>query len=200
MIIATSYFPPVWYIKEINATDKILIDHHEHFVKQSIRNRAHILSPNGIQSLIIPVVHHKRNISPMKDIRISNDINWQRQHWRSLCSAYQRSAFFEFYQDDLVLFYEKKYEFLTDFNQELLRFILMQLHIKSEIEISSGYQEPSESLLPDFREACNSGQPVVTENQKSYPQVFSYKNGFTGGLSIADLLFNIGPRSVDYLK
>ncbi len=199
MIIATSYLPPVWYIKKISSTDVIQIEHHEYFVKQSIRNRAHILSPNGIQSLIIPLTHLNRNKSAIKDIRISNDMQWQRQHWRSLCAAYQRSAFFEFYQDELVAYYEKKYEFLFDYNLELLQFILSQLHIQTKIENTLTYQEPSGILIDDYRAECDTGEPVMLTNQNPYPQVFSYKNNFTGGLSVVDLLFSMGPRSVDYL-
>ena len=144
-------------------------------------------------------MHRNRNKSAIKDIRISNDMQWQRQHWRSLCAAYQRSAFFEFYQDELVTYYEKKYEFLFDYNLELLQFILSQLHITTKVESTSAYQDPSEILIDDYRAECDTGEPGVPGNESSYPQVFSYKNNFTGGLSVVDLLFSMGPRSVEYL-
>lgn len=199
MIIATSYLPPIWYIKKLLSTDTIVIERCEHFVKQTIRNRCHILSPNGVQSLIVPVVHKNRFITPVKDIRIANDLSWQRQHWRSLCAAYRRSAYFEFYQDDMVSFYEKKFEFLFDFNLELLQFLLEQLQIKKTISFTSEFQEPKKNSHDNLCEQCNTGLPLVSGNALKYPQVFSYKEDFVSGLSIADLLFSMGPSSKNYI-
>ena len=33
-----------------------------------------------------------------------------------------------------------------------------------------------------------------------YQQVFQFKHGFISNLSILDLLFNLGPQSLEYLK
>jgi len=193
LILATAYLPPIWYFEKLLSTDAVVIEGHEHFVKQTIRNRAHILSPNGIQSLIVPVVHENNSRVAIKDKRISDDIPWQRQHWRSLCAAYQRSAYFEFYQDDLAPFYEKKYEFLLDYNMELLHFLLGLLQVKKSITISSEYQGPMETESNDLRVLCNGGLPKVSGEETTYPQVFGYKGGFVPGLSIVDLIFNAGP-------
>jgi len=199
LIIATSYLPPTWYIKKLLSTDTIVIERYEHFVKQSIRNRCHILSPNGVQSLIVPVVHQNRFRTAVKDIRIANDFSWQRQHWRSLCAAYRRSAYFEFYQDDMVSFYEKKFEFIFDFNMELLQFLLEQLMIKRTIGFTSEFQDPNINSQDNFCGQCNTGSPFVSGNEIKYPQVFSYKEDFVSGLSIVDLLFSMGPSSGKYI-
>ena len=195
IILSTSYLPPVWYIASINAGKNFYIDAHEHFVKQTIRNRCHILSPNGIQSLIIPVQHPNRFQIPVKDLKISYESQWQRNHWRSLNAAYRRSAFFEFYMDDLSMFYEKKFEFLLDFNSALLDFLLQQLRIKTEILFTNTY-EPQPVNLEDLRPLCNTGDPAPNKTEIKYPQVFSYKSGFVSGLSSVDLLFNIGSKGL----
>jgi hypothetical protein len=172
---------------------------HEHFVKQTIRNRCHILSPNGIQTLIVPVDHHNRFRTPLKDLRIANEQAWQRQHWRSLCAAYQRSAFFEFYQDDLVPFYEKKQEFLMDFNSELLMMILSMLSVRVTQSKTEKFELPDENNASDFRFMSDISNPDSSGDFKIYPQVFGYKDGFVPGLSIVDLLFNMGPASIKYI-
>ncbi len=199
MIFVTSYLPPIWYIEKLLLTDTIVIEHHEHFVKQTIRNRCHILSPNGVQSLIVPVVHQNRFRTAVKDIRIANELSWQRQHWRSLCAAYRRSAYFEFYQDDMIFFYEKKYEFIFDFNLDLLRFLLEQLNIKKTINFTAEFQDPEKISQDNFRVKCNAGSPLVSGSEKKYPQVFSYKEDFVEGLSMVDLLFSMGPSSKNYI-
>jgi len=177
----------------------VIIESHEYFVKQTIRNRCHILSPNGMQTLIVPVAHQNRYRTPMKDVRIANENPWQRQHWRSLTSAYQRSAFFEFYEDELSPLYEHKFDFLLDFNMKVLQFLLEQLQIQTLISHTDKYEVPVENSQSDFRMMCNNGLPMNPVGVKSYPQVFSYKEGFVPGLSVADLLFNMGPASLEYI-
>ena len=200
MLLTSSYFPPIWYVEKVVQYGSVTIEAHEHFVKQTIRNRCHILSPNGIQSLILPVVHHNRFKIPIKDIRISNEISWQQQHWRSLCAAYRRSAYFEFYQDDLAPFYEHKKEFLFDFNMELMQFIWDSLKINIHMEVTNEFHEPDANTPDDFRVLCEIGVPGSPDKKIEYPQVFGYKNGFVPGLSIVDLLFNMGPSSLNYLQ
>lgn len=200
LLFSTAYLPPLIYLNTIiNSSKTIIIDVNEHFVKQTIRNRCHIFSPNGIQSLIIPLIHNNRNRTKVKDIRIANSQPWQRQHWRSMCSAYQRSAFFEFYEDDLVGFYEQEYEFLLDFNMDLLKFLLSVFNQNLEIHFTDTYVSPMESITDDFRNLCESGDPQQPNELFVYPQVFEYKMGFQYGLSAIDLLFNMGPASKSYL-
>ncbi len=200
LILTTSYLPPSWYIEQLIAADVVFIESSEHFIKQTIRNRCHILSPNGVQTLIVPVVHLNRTKSPIKDIRISNDFPWQRQHWRSLTSAYRRSAFFEFYQDDLIRYYEKRFDFLFDFNQSLLLFLLEQIKVEKPLLLTTLYQPPVIEDMNDLRNRCNTRLPVETGTIKSYPQVFGYKDGFVPGLSVVDLLFSMGSASRSYLQ
>ena len=199
MILATSYFPPIWYLEKLISGDSVIIEDQEYFVKQTIRNRCHILSPNGIQTLIVPVTHQKRYRTPMKDVRIANEMPWQRQHWRSFTSAYQRSAFFEFYEDELLPLYEQKFDFLLDFNMKVLQFLLDQLHIQKQISHTDKYEEPDAKSHGDFRMMCNTGLPMSPTEVITYPQVFGYKEGFVAGLSAADLLFNVGPASLKYI-
>lgn len=191
ILLSTSYLPPIWYFTKIINSGKVCIDTHEHFVKQTIRNRCHILSPNAVQALIIPVVHQNRFRIPVKDLRISDELQWQRQHWRSLNAAYRRSAFFEFYMDELAMYYEKKFEFLLDFNMAMLEFFLQQFKVNPEIVFTDKY-EPSVSDYEDLRLLCNTGDPESYGLEIKYPQVFGYKNGFVKGLSVVDLLFNSG--------
>jgi hypothetical protein len=196
MLFSTSYLPPGHILKKIIETDAVFIEAYEHYKKQTLRNRCHILSPNGVQTLIVPVTQSGLNRTAVKDVRISDDIQWQRQHWRSLTAAYRRSAFFEFYEDELHLFYVKKYVFLLDFNTELLRWILQLLHVKATIQLTETYVQEA---TQDFRNCSDLRSPANDLPGLTYPQVFEYKGSFTPGLSIIDLLFNTGPQAMAYL-
>lgn len=200
MLLPSVYLPPVSYLSEFAGSDAIFIDGKEHFVKQTLRNRCHILSPNGIQALIIPVVHNDRTHKPMEEIKISNDHPWQRQHWRSIEAAYRRSAFFEFYQDDFEPFYNEKFEYLMEFNTGLLKLMLRWLGLKNEINFTGDFVPPNSHDRNDKRTIYNTGSPFEVSSRKSYPQVFSSKYGFVQGLSMIDLIFNAGPALTDYLR
>lgn len=192
------YLPPVDYFSEIvQNKDQIFIENAEHFEKQSYRNRASIHSPNGMLDLIVPVIKGSKNHTHVKDVKISYDFKWQRLHLLSLQTCYRSSAYFEFYEDDLTPFYEKKWEFLFDYNEELLNLLFRFLKIKVEYGYTNNFvKEPLENL--DFRSSIHPKR-LVQKNVKTYFQVFEERNGFLPNLSIVDLLFNQGPQSIKYL-
>lgn len=192
------YLPPITYFSKINTYKPvILIEKEEHFPKQTYRNRSNIASPDGVLTLTVPVIKGSKNHTKVKDVKISYDFNWQRLHWQSLQTCYRRSAYFEYYEDDLAPFYEKKYDYLFDYNEQLLRFLLRAIKLPVELSFTETYEAAYPSL-EDLRDTIHSKrQPNV--DQKIYYQVFEERNGFLKNLSIADLLFNQGPHTVNYL-
>ena len=101
-----------------------------------------IPTTNGPLSLTIPT-NHNTSLA-MKDIRISDHANWRHVHWNALLSAYGESPFFEYYQDDIRPFYEKKYEFLFDFNMEITEKMIELLDIRPKISITNEYIQNEE--------------------------------------------------------
>ena len=86
LLVSTAYLAPAEYYTALLTHQKIILELHEFFVKQSYRNRCEILSANGKQILSIPL-QERKNKSLTKDIRIDSKTNWQAQHWRSIESA-----------------------------------------------------------------------------------------------------------------
>lgn len=189
------YLPPISYftlLKENNF--QFELEKFEHFPKQTYRNRATIASPNGSLDLAIPLVKGAKIHTPYQDVKISYDSKWQRLHWLSLQTCYRSSAYFEFYEDGLVPFYEKKYEFLLDYNSELLTWLFKQLKISANLSYTANYQASAEI---DYRSVLTKKEiPLV--KTKPYFQVFSDRNAFISNLSIVDLLFNQGPQTKNY--
>ena len=72
LLFSTAYLPPVKYILLAIQNGSILLDAHEHFVKQSYRSRSTIYGPNGKQDLIIPVVHTDLFTIPIKEVKIQS--------------------------------------------------------------------------------------------------------------------------------
>jgi WbqC-like protein family len=197
-VLPLFYLPPVEYFVNLNTyKPDIWIEREEHFPKQTYRNRANIYSPDGVLALTVPVVKGSKIHTKVKDVRISYDFSWQRLHWQSLQACYRRSAYFEYYEDDLAPFYEKNFAFLFDYNEQLLQFILKATKIKVELQYTDGYESECPLAL-DLRNTM-SPKKETDFNQKPYLQVFDERQGFQKNLSIVDLLFNQGPHSVNYL-
>jgi hypothetical protein len=192
------YLPPVeFFSKLILYKENVNIERSEHFPKQTYRNRACIHSPQGKLDLAVPVIRGSKVHTKVKDVRISYDFAWQRLHWLSLQSCYRSSAYFEFYEDELAPFYEKKYDFLFDYNEGLLKVILKALKLNIEYHYIDSY-ETTYPELEDYRSSIHP-KNEVTFNNKPYFQVFDERNGFIPNLSIVDLLFSQGPQSGQYL-
>jgi len=191
------YLPPVEYFAKLKLYQAgILIEKEEHFPKQTYRNRANIYSPDGVLTLTVPVIKGSKQHTKVKDVKISYDFNWQRLHWQSLQACYRRSAYFEYYEDDLAPFYERNFPFLFDYNEQLLQFILRSVKLGAAFTYTETF-EPAYPLMVDLRHAINPKKESRFD-QKPYLQVFEERKGFQKNLSIVDLLFNQGPHSANY--
>ena len=221
-LLSSTYFGPIQWYQKLNRYDECLIERHESFIKQTYRNRMLIPTTNGPLALTIPT-NHNTSLA-MKDIRISDHANWRHVHWNALLSAYGESPFFEYYQDDIRPFYEKKYEFLFDFNMEITEKMIELLDIRPKISITNEYIQSEERKMKseefnsftnhkvqsskfkvqsivDFREAIRPKKPLPDAEfePKRYYQVYEQKFGFQPNMSILDLLFNEGNEAIFYL-
>jgi hypothetical protein len=180
-------------------SEEIVFEMDDNFQKQTNRNRTYIYSPNGIQLLNIPVKHSKQVHQKTKDVKIENDFDWQKQHFKSLEAAYRSSPFFEYFEDDILPIFEKKYTFLMDLNFETMNIVSKFLRMKLEYETTREYfQEVDSSAILDYRILADGKKD--SSQFEEYPQVFEEKKGFLNNLSVLDLLFNEGKFALDYLK
>lgn len=193
------YLPPIAYFQKIIQHQQgIIIEADEHFPKQTYRNRAIIHSPNGKLNLVIPVCRGANIHTKIRDVKISYEFNWQRMHWMSLQTSYRSSAFFEFYEDEFAPFYEKKIDFLFDYNESFLQLLFKLLKLNVDYTFSTDFKKEYREI-DDYRQSIH--PKSVSEFQtKKYFQVFDDRNGFMANLSVADLLFNQGPQSLQFLR
>lgn len=198
ILLSTAYFAPVRYFSKLAAYPEIYIEQHENFIKQTYRNRTVILGANGQISLIVPVEKGRTHKIKIKDLRIAYDEEWQRNHWRTIFSAYNSSPFFEYYADEIETFFRKKHEFLFDFNRKITETILEILEIPANLTLTEDFEQTPENCL-NFREQISpKAHRIVNDphfEAHPYTQVFSEKFGFVPDLSILDLLFNEGPSA-----
>jgi len=206
-LLQTTYFGPIQWYQKLYRYDHCLIEQYDSFQKQTYRNRCVIATANGTQALTVPIEHLPLTSHPsplVKDLRISDHNQWRRVHWNALQSAYSESPFFEYYADDLRPFFEKKYDFLIDFNEDIRQKVCELIDFKPSVEYTEEFTSDislQTSVIFDFRDVINAKHPKPDTDfeAKEYWQVFQHKHGFQPNLSILDLLFNMGPESVFYL-
>lgn len=179
----------------------------ETYQKQSYRNRCRIYAAGGPQNLNVPVVHGGGTISlPIREIRIDYSTPWLVRMKRAIVSAYETSAWFDYYKDDVFSILDGMPERLFDLNMELLRFFLKKAGIPADICLTDSYRRAGEDVPGecDLRGVIHPKRPngilARAGLEKPYFQVFAGKHGFVPDLSIMDLLFNEGPESISYLK
>ena len=192
MLIETQYFPCIRFWAAALQTSGVKLEKYENYQKRSYRNKSIILAANGPLQLSVPLVKGKNSAMPITKVQISYEENWQKIHLQSLVSAYKSSPYFEFYIDDILPFFETRYEFLYDLNAEIIKWFCSQLKI--DFSESRQYERLTEV---DFR------QKYLPKNRQhklpSYVQVFSEKYDFESDLSVLDLLFCKGPEMRRYL-
>ncbi len=193
VLLSTAYLPNVHYLSQVINCDTIVIEKHENFVKQTYRNRCDIATASGKLSLSIPLIK-QADKELISDKKISYAEDWQKQHWRTIVSAYKNSPYFEFFEDEFKPFYENQFEFLLDYNTQLLQTILHILRVKKQIEFTQTFELNPPQVI-DLRNLSDIEKIDVVV--KSYYQVFADKIGFTPNVSCLDALFNIGLTTID---
>ncbi len=195
-VLPTAYLPSIYYFKLL-MEPSTTIDSHEHFVKQTLRNRCCIYGANGTLELSIPLLKSPNNTAT-QDKQMSSDTDWKTMHWRSITSAYNSSAYFEYFEDEFKPLFSKTnaIQSLVEWNTALIQVIFKTLRIKKALQFSNTYVESTE-LIIDGRK--NIETELSNYTFKPYYQVFSDKHGFIPNLSILDLLFHKGLESLEYL-
>lgn len=204
LITTSAYLAPIPFYRAMVLSKETSVEQWDNYVKQTFRNRCIIVGANGKQVLTIPVEKPIGGKCLMKDLRISDHGNWRHLHWNALESSYGKSPFFEYYADDLRPFYERKWEYLMDYNEALQSKIFELLDVDVKTKRTAEYSQPTTNLktvitqkdgVVDIR--CLA-EPSLLErlNFTPYYQVFAQRHGFTPHLSIIDLLFNMGPESI----
>jgi hypothetical protein len=195
-VVCPAYLPNIHYCSWIIAQKQAYFVRDTHFQKQTYRNRTEIYGANGKLKLTLPIVHNKSKSHQKEgEVQIANTTAWQKQHWKSISSAYRSSPYFEFYEADLISFYKEEVTHLMQFNLNLLNKIMELIEFSMSYKIVK-WKKDNYQRMDDLVNAKKS----LLINFEPYRQVFEEKNGFIPNLSIIDLLFNLGPDTLSYLQ
>lgn len=200
-LFSTAYLAPVqYYARLLHAGETggtAWEELHESFLKQTYRNRCVIATAAGPQVLSVPVCHTGGN-QPIRDVQVSQHGNWTHLHWQAIVSAYRQSPFFDYYADDLHPIFQHPPRFLVDLNESLRLVLCRLLGIATPLQPTTTYSPEAPKGIEDCRTLISPRRPLADDPRftpSPYYQVFAHRIGFLPGLSICDLLFNMGPES-----
>ena len=196
ILLPIFYLPPIsWFSVFLDPENEITFEQFENFPKQTYRNRTAIYGANGKLALIIPIKHTGKR--ELKNIEISYAEDWQKLHWKSIKTAYQSTPYFEYYEDKLKTIFDEKVDILIEFNLKALKTVLNILKAEKDFTLTEEYIKSPETV--NYREKF-SAKSESEFKMSEYYQSFSNKYGFLKDLSILDLICNIGPESLTYIK
>lgn len=189
-IFPCAFLPSISYVQIWMSASKPIIDLGEPYIRQTFRNRAHILGSQGVTKLIIPVKKGPSN-QPMHEVMIDYHHAWPRKYWHAITSAYQNAPYFEHYAVELQDIWLSQPDSLARFSLDLFRWIMQQIQPETKIKANnlSNIGTVDDYRKMDFLDIGNN-------DYLPYKQVFSYKFPFYQNLSVLDLLFNRGPETV----
>lgn len=199
-LFSTAYFPPISYVAAMLDKQVVVVEQYETFPKQTYRNRAVVATANGLLSLTVPVVRINGNHTYTKDMAICYNENWVVKHWRAIESAYNSSPYFLYYKDEVEAILNKQYIDLVDLNMDILSFVFKKLKVAKDIMLSTDFVLAEDvATIEDYRNRFSPKNKEILQ-LPPYDQVFEDRYGFQSDISILDLLFNLGPDSLGYLK
>ncbi|MBD5224732.1 MAG: WbqC family protein [Bacteroidales bacterium] len=204
-LLPLRYYGSISYYALMAACGKAVIGTGELFDKRDkSAHRCTIADTNGELRLTVPVTKpHGIPRARWTDVGISSHGEWWHNHRVSLESAYGRTPFFEFYIDRLLPFLDssvcERYHDMASLDIAIDAEIRRILFI--ETEVSTGTfraaeeaAEGSESILLTLSDAPS------PESLPPYYQVRALTHGFMPGMSVLDLIFNLGPEAPLYLR
>lgn len=220
-IVQSSYLPWRGYFDIIDDVDLFLLFDDVQYVKRSWRTRNKIKTKEGTCWISVPVQKMPRG-HLICDTLIDNTENWKERHLNQIREAYRGAPYFEKYYRELERELVKDRRYLSELNEDLIRWIMGHLGVKTEVRSTVGLGatgQKSERLLSVLNKVGAteylSGPTAQSYIEQSrfeesgirleykayqYPDYPQQWQGFAGDVTVLDLLFNTGPEAPRYLK
>lgn len=196
------YLPGLAFFSTVLPYETVWLEAHEHFQKQTYRNRCRIRTAQGIDRLVVPVLAGRSEQKiPMHEVRIDTQVDWAIRHWRAIQTAYGKAPFFPDYAGYFRPLFESRPAFLFDFSYKLLTTCLNLLGVNVHLKVTKNYAEKPPFGVVDARARISTRSEAGPEEgylPVGYRQNFGEQ--FFSNLSVIDLLFCQGPEAGSLLR
>jgi hypothetical protein len=222
-IVQSNYIPWKGYFDLINLVDEFILFDDRQFTRRDWRNRNLIKTAQGLHWLTIPV-RVKGRYEQRIDETMTSEAEWPEKHWKTMSHAYGSAPFFSQYRDAIAALYTSSgEERLSDVNRRFLEAICDILGIGTRLSWSTDYpttgdrterlvnlcrmagaQEylsgPAARAYIDEAQFQAAGIRLTYMDYSGYPEYPQLNGAFEHGVSILDLLFNVGADAPRYMK
>ena len=223
LITQSNYIPWKGYFDALQLVDEVILYDDMQYTKRDWRNRNQIKTPQGVQWLSIPVAVKGKYLQAIKDTKIS-DQKWNIKHWRTLKANYAKAPAMKDYQQAIeALYLDCKEEYLSLINYRFLQGINQLLGITTPMRFSLDftlvtgkterlvdlckqvggtdyYTGPAAKKYMDESLFEQEHIKVHYLDYTGYPTYPQLHPPFVHGVTILDLIFNVGNKTVNYLK
>lgn len=215
-----NFLPWLGFFDKVAQSNIFILLDNAQFEKNEWQNRNRIKGPGGPQWLTVPVVH--RFPQTIAETRIDDTSNWRRKHWNAIVSNYRKAPWFSQYAGRFEAVYERSWDRLVDLNVHLFHLVCNTLGFERRVHLASEFPVAS-SASCRLAELCAAvdgdaylagagaygyldTKPFEDRNIRVefqnyrhpvYPQLFG---AFVSHLSVLDLLFNCGDRSLAVIR
>ena len=223
-ILQSNYIPWKGYFDIINLVDEFILYDDMQYTRRDWRNRNKIKTPDGLKWLTIPVVNKGKFYQKINETQV-RDSEWCHDHWKAISLNYARAPYFHQYGEQIEELYREceQETYLSRINYRFLTEICRILDIHTKISWSSDYEladGKTERLVELCRAAGGSeylsgpaakdyivdslfeeaGITLKYMDYSGYPEYPQQFGAFEHGVTILDLLFNVGPDARKYMK
>jgi hypothetical protein len=221
-VLQSNYIPWKGYFDLINSVDEFILYDDMQYTKNDWRNRNKIKTPQGVQWLTIPVKQESLTQTIRDTCTVSNQ--WRQKHWKTISQAYVKSKFFAQYKmlfEDLYL--QSDEASLCEINLSFIKAINTILDIKTRVSRSDEYRligdrnerlvnlckqigasvyltGPAALAYMDCRLFECENISVHVADYSGYAEYSQLHPPFEHGVSIIDLIFNMGDRASEFMK
>lgn len=214
------YLPWLGYLDKIDQADLFIALDSVQFKKNEWQNRNRIRTAGGCQWVTVPVLHRLGQL--LKDVRINQTVNWQRQHRHAIEMQYAQAPFRDHYLPELLSLYALPWERLHELNMRVIRWLLGAYGITTPVRCASEWEareEPTDRLI-DLCHAAGASGYLSGPGGEQYLDVMRFESSglklemqqfhhpiyrqvyepFMPAMSAIDLLFCSGPDALTRLR
>ena len=221
VILQSNYIPWKGYFDLIHDADVFVFYDDLQYTKNDWRNRNKIKTAQGVKWLTVPVGIDKNRLICEVEIK---DESWQKKHWETIRQSYAKCEFFKMYQSFFEdIYINTVWKTLSQLNQEFIKRISTEiLNIETKFVDSREFHAEGKRLdrlldivaktdaecyitgpaAKDYIDASRFhalGVELIWKDYSNYPEYHQNYPPFEHGVSVLDLIFNVGPAASDYI-
>jgi hypothetical protein len=131
------YLPWIGYFDKIKHSDCFVFLDNVQYKKREFQNRNKIRTGTGWIWLTVPVITKDNFLQKISDVKINNETDWAREHWKSFEHNYAKAPFFDQWRERFGSLHALSWDKLIDINITIIKIVLEAYGITTPIVMES---------------------------------------------------------------